>query len=175
MNVHRHYHKRLALAFDDVFECKNYAEHYLKNHKGKLGSKERIIHDALLTALVVSYGRIFSKSYADNNQYNSDTSKKFKAFVQKKLSKLLAKEEKLHQYLMKQRDTIFAHSDAKAYDLVPYKIFDSIGYIGNNTFYGYTNDIVETIMHILNYFNEEILNEQESLITQYPHAFEDIN
>lgn len=66
---------------------------------------------AFTTALVVSYGRLFSESKGWVN-------------IPQKLLRLNDKEEKLHHKLIKLRNTIYAHSDGCHYSIKPYKAGD---------------------------------------------------
>ncbi len=163
MEEHKQYHKRLYLAYRDLFDCKKYAEVLLKKSKGNLGTDERVIFEALLTSFVISYGRAFVKSYIGNN----NASKKYNAFIKTEYEKLTEKEQKEHRFLLNNRDKIFAHSDLKLHDLTLHTIQGSVGYFGNAVFYGYEKEKIDNIVKIVDYFITKILEQKKKIENEY--------
>ncbi len=167
MEIYKKYHERLELAYQDLLHCKNYAEVLLQTPKGMLGEKERVIFSALLTALVVSYGRVFKKSYI----YNKDASVKYNVFIKKEREKLSQKEKRDHEFLLSERDGIFAHSDSKSHDLTLHTILGSVGYFGNDVFRGYEASQIKSIIKIVNYFISKISEEKNKIENKYSKTF----
>lgn len=170
MDKHKHYHMRLHLAFQDLLDCKDYAKVLLVKPKGDLGTEERIIFKALHTSLVVSYGRAFTRS--DAEKYNKETLKKFKVFIEKIYNKLSQKEQEEHDFLIAERNKIFAHSNASSFNFRTHKLIDKISYIGNDVFYGYPDAKIKNLLKITDYFISELSKEKSKIETKYLQVFD---
>ncbi len=167
MEEHKQYHKRLHLAHRDLLDCRKYAILLLKKPKGNLGTDERIVFEALLTSFVISYGRVFVKSHIDNKI----ASKKYDNFIKTEYEKMSQREQNEHNFLLDERNKIFAHSDLKLHGLSLHTIQGSIGYFGNAVFYGYEKEKLDNIVKIVNYFISKILEQKKKIEGLCPEAF----
>jgi len=161
-SVEKQKHIRLKLAFDDLFECKEYANILNTVNRGELGSRERTIYTALLMSFVVSYGRAVSRSNTQSSELDGEVSKYFKELVAKEVDLLSLEEKKIHKIVMDQRDGVFAHSDAKPRSLMAFKApLSGVGYIGIDNTVGYELKDIKTIVTIVNKLLSSISAEVE--------------
>ncbi len=80
-------------------------------------------------------------------------------------------EQKEHNFLLNERNKIFAHSDLKPHELTLHTIQGSIGYFGNNVLYGYADDKIDISIKAINYFLSKILDKQKQIERLCPEAF----
>ncbi len=174
MEEHKQYHKRLHLAYSDLLDSKSYAELLLKKSKEKFGFDERTIFKAILTSFVVSYGRALTRSNTEEKKYDAIVSMKFKKFIKATSMHLLPEEQKQYELLLSERNKIFSHSDARSHDLRQCKMMDTVtvGYLGNNVLYGYTDNKIDISIKTINYFLSKISDKQKQIERLCPEAFD---
>ena len=160
MKETKEFNKRIELAHQDLSHCKEYAELLLKTKKGKLGTEERVIFKALLTAFVISYGRVFTKSYTEDKELGKVISQKFKSLIVKCQKKLSPEQVRNHEILLEARNGIFAHSDANKHNLNEHIILGAKGYFGNDVFYGYSNFFIANTINNIDLYSKQFKAEQ---------------
>lgn len=97
-------YKRLVISHFDLMEARRYLERLLGNN-GETAPLpgDKIQREALITALIVSYGRPFSGNRAGEKVRASPPERFLRAFSSEEL--------RLHQDLLQLRNREFAHSD----------------------------------------------------------------
>ena len=175
MKEHSAYYTRLSLAFGDLSECGNYGKLLIKNSPEGLGSEKRTIYDALLISFFISYGRALKPSNAAKKNLTPIIKKRFKNFIDHKKNQLSAEQQKLHNFAITHRDKIFAHADVDALGLSMFKSFDgSYVHVGDNITMQYSNEIIEQVLEVCDYFISEILKEKILIEEKYSETFNEI-
>ena len=161
MSNEQHYYDRLTMALGDLLQSQSYCNQMLKLPIGKSFTEERTIYEALFVALIVSYGRIFASSNTTIEKFKSPVSQKFGDFRSKIINNQEKKFIKLHERIIKQRDTSIAHSDASSYNYDHYS--NSPLAVGRNPFYPYEHTEVKMILELVEILISAVGNEQSNI------------
>jgi len=135
MSEKRHYFDRLSMALEDCYKCKEYCEQMLKTSESDGLYEDRIVREALFVALVVTYGRLFTKSklLAAEDKVKYAVRVKYDTLINDFIEGLELPLKNVHKNLIGKRHVAIAHSDALSRD---YKHEDmSMTVSGKNPYY----------------------------------------
>lgn len=109
-------------------------------------------------AAVVSYGRVFNKSFPENKDHAQFVKFQYEQVVWKFNDRLSEPERSLHARMLAMRDQVFAHSDAQSRGW-QFSRCSPIA-VGRNPFYPMENDevrgLIELTQHAVDVFSNEL-------------------
>jgi len=107
---------RLLISYNDFKQAADIAAYILeKNLHNRKKGESRMLLEALNCAMVVAYCRSFSGNDGSAQPNVPDLPKRF-------LRTLTSDERELHEEVIKDRNTVLAHSDSKAWNLRPTRL-----------------------------------------------------
>ena len=159
-NNHYYYH-RITMALDDLLRCHSYCEMMLKLPTGKSFSDERVVYEALYVALIVSYGRVFTRSDTVDKQHSNSIKNQYKTLIGSVIDSLDDICKAMHHNIIELRHTAIAHSDARSRNLKNYA--DSPLTVGRNPYVPYDDESVQGILNLISIFISRIGDEQNKV------------
>jgi hypothetical protein len=158
MSKHRYYHDRITMALDDLHRCRQYCQIMLRLPSGEAFSNERTVYEALFVAFIISYGRVFTKSYTVDPTYKVEVSSDYRRFTANLVAEQEPKQKALHDRIMEKRHTAIAHSDAQSRNYQHYT--DSPLAIGRNPYFPYDHEEVSWALELTNKLINVFFEEQ---------------
>ncbi|EOZ5531425.1 hypothetical protein ACQSNA_003386 [Vibrio metschnikovii] len=158
MSKEMHYYHRVTMALDDLIRCRSYCNKMLTLPIGQAFSDERTIYEALYISLIISYGRVFTKSNAVEKGFNPIVKNEFDGFLNQFFEEQTRIFQDVHKHVMTKRHTAIAHSDANSRNYRHYN--DSPVPFGDNPYYPFEHEYVSLVLKSVNKLISSLSEEQ---------------
>jgi len=174
MNKYYYYATRISRAISDLLESKDYLSSWLEKDTILVGVNDyhkKAIENALLLSAFISYDRVFTQSFTEQDDYHEYVSKEFKKLRKTTIDKFSEEKLNMHNLVHKERSNSFAHSDGKSagVSLVAGNIFS--GSIMRNPYGGYTFKDIQILKEMTEQLYDDFKNKQREIFNKYPESF----
>jgi hypothetical protein len=175
MDKYYYYVTRLTRAYEDLLESKDNLEAWLDkdNILSNVNDyRKHTIEYALLFSAFMAYGRVFNKSRIENENYNDYIGSEFSKVRNQIKNNFTEEQLNLHEYIIKERNGSFAHSDGTVSGHSIYVDEDSRIYAtSRNAYGGIDYQMITLFQEIVYKAFDEIKNIRKEVVSQNIESF----